>query len=69
MNPLAQTSSHTSTFVKYRDNSAYRLWRWRLVANNGKTIADSGEGYLNEADCNHAINLVKDSHRSPTVSR
>lgn len=63
MNALYQT--HTSTFVKYRD--ANFQWRWRLVANNRRIIANSGEGYHNEADCDHAIALVKDSGRSPTT--
>lgn len=34
-------------------------YRWRLVADNGRIIADSGEGYRNKADCQHGINLVK----------
>lgn len=34
-------------------------YRWRLKASNGKTIADSGEGYRNKSDCEHGINLVK----------
>jgi uncharacterized protein YegP (UPF0339 family) len=25
-------------------------WRWRLVAGNGETIADSGEGYVHYRD-------------------
>ncbi len=42
---------------KYRDRQG--LWRWRLVASNGRIIADSGEGYNNEADCDHGIGLVR----------
>jgi uncharacterized protein len=34
-------------------------YRWRLVANNGQTIATSGEGYKAKADCKHGIDLVK----------
>ncbi|OOH91881.1 hypothetical protein BMT54_01875 [Pasteurellaceae bacterium 15-036681] len=34
-------------------------WRWRLKADNGKTIADSGEGYESLPDCLHGIELVK----------
>lgn len=33
-------------------------WRWYLVAANGKKVADSGEGYKNEADCRNGIRLV-----------
>jgi uncharacterized protein YegP (UPF0339 family) len=31
------------TYVYYKD--AKGEWRWRLVAANGRIIADSGEGY------------------------
>lgn len=43
-------------FVQYKDVRGE--WRWRLVAANGKIVADSGEGYKNEADCNHGVSLV-----------
>jgi len=42
-----------------------KQWRWRLVAANGKTIADSGESYYNKADCLAGINLVKSSANAP----
>lgn len=42
-------------------------WRWRLRANNGKIIADSGEGYKNYIDCVHAINLVKSTNQFTPV--
>ena len=45
------------TFEIYKDKSGQ--WRWRFVASNGKTIADSGEGYVAKSDCEHGINLVK----------
>ena len=57
----------SSTFVKYRDRMFQ--WRWRLIAKNGKIIADSAEGYRNEADCDRGIALVKDSHRSRILRR
>jgi uncharacterized protein YegP (UPF0339 family) len=34
------------------------IWRWRLRAANGEIIAN-GEGYRNQQDCRHAIDLVK----------
>lgn len=34
-------------------------YRWRLRADNGKIIADSGEGYVNKVDCRYGIDLVK----------
>jgi uncharacterized protein YegP (UPF0339 family) len=30
-------------------------WRWRIYAANGRIMADSGEGYRNKGDCDHAI--------------
>ena len=34
-------------------------WRWRLVALNGKTTADSGEGYSNLSNCRRAAKKFK----------
>jgi uncharacterized protein YegP (UPF0339 family) len=50
-------------FVKYKDSQGY--WRWTLVAGNNRTIADSGEGYHNEADLDHAIGLIKGTSNIP----
>ena len=47
----------------YKD--AIGQYRWRLVAANGRRIADSGEGYNNKADCLAAIALVKGSANAP----
>jgi hypothetical protein len=41
----------------YQDNR--REWRWRLVAPNGRTMADSGEGYATRQNCLNAIESVK----------
>jgi hypothetical protein len=30
-------------------------WRWRVVATNGRTLADSGEGYANRS---HAVEMA-----------
>ena len=48
------------TFQVYRD--VKKEWRWRLVAANNKIIADSGEGYHNQQDCWHALELVRSSN-------
>jgi uncharacterized protein YegP (UPF0339 family) len=50
-------------YYMYRDAS--NQWRWRLVAANNRTIANSGEGYWNKADCRAAIDLVKGSSSAP----
>lgn len=47
----------------YKDVAGY--WRWTLYANNSRKIANSGEGYFNKADAQHAINLVKGSTYAP----
>jgi len=45
--------------LRIAQNEKTRQWYWRLVAENGRTVADGGEGYHNEADCLHGIRLVK----------
>lgn len=50
-------------FRLYRD--AAGEWRWTLVADNGRKIADSGEGYVNKSDCVHGIDLVKAAATAP----
>jgi uncharacterized protein len=49
----------------YRDTAGQ--YRWRYVASNGKTIADSGESYFNKSDCEHGIAIMKASANSPVV--
>ena len=44
-------------FEVYRDNS--QQWRWRFRANNGKIVADSGEGYVDKSGCENGIRIVK----------
>lgn len=45
------------SFQLYRDqNSEYR---WRLRAANNRVVADSGEGYVHKADCEHGIDLMR----------
>jgi uncharacterized protein YegP (UPF0339 family) len=36
-------------YYMYRDVND--KWRWRLVARNNLIVANSGDGYENEADC------------------
>ena len=44
-------------FTIFQDNIGQ--WRWNLRAANHTIIADSGEGYINKADCAHGIALVQ----------
>ncbi len=47
----------------YTDTAGY--WRWRYISTNGRTIADSGEGYANKADAQNGIAIMKASYNSP----
>lgn len=38
------------THVEYYKDQ-HGEWRWRAVAANGETVADSAEGYVRRADC------------------
>lgn len=40
-------------FEIYQD--AAREWRWRLVAANGRTVGDSGEGYNSRSGAERAV--------------
>lgn len=42
-------------------------FRWRLVAANGKIVADSAESYHNEADARAGITIVKRTNASTPV--
>ena len=42
--------------VTYKDKKG--LWRWRIVASNGRILADSGEGYSSRAACEKGLALV-----------
>jgi uncharacterized protein YegP (UPF0339 family) len=55
----------TSRFEKYVDRRGE--WRWRLISSNGNTIADSGEGYQNEADCLNGIRIVMETNEDTPV--
>ncbi|MRW85651.1 DUF1508 domain-containing protein [Pseudoduganella sp. FT26W] len=42
-------------------------YRWRLRADNGRIIADSGEGYRTKSDCQHGIDLVRGTSNATSV--
>ncbi len=52
-------------FEIYKDHKAE--WRWRLRAQNGNVLADSGESYKRREDCEHGISLIKGSAAAPVV--
>jgi uncharacterized protein YegP (UPF0339 family) len=50
-------------FQIYKDKAGQ--FRWRLVANNSKIVADSGEGYHLKESCLHEIRqLLREIPRS-----
>jgi uncharacterized protein YegP (UPF0339 family) len=51
----------------YKD--AANQWRWRLLAENNRIIADSAESYHNKSDCLHGIALVKGSTNAPVYEQ
>ena len=55
------------TYEYYKDKKGE--WRWRLVAANGRILADSGEGYKSEKECKDDINRVKNSKDAPVVQK
>jgi uncharacterized protein YegP (UPF0339 family) len=55
------------TYVYYKD--AKGEWRWRLVAANGRILADSGEGYKSEKECKDDIDRVNASKEARSSKR
>lgn len=43
-----------------------KQWRWRIVAKNGRIVANSGEGYNNRADLMRALEIVKEALDEPS---
>ena len=61
---MREDVNRMAEFEVYEDKAGE--WRWRLRANNGEIIGDSGEGYVYKHDCEHGIELVKT--QGPTAS-
>ena len=53
-------------FVIYQDLRGE--WRWRLVADNGRVVADSAEGYVDKFGVNRALRSVMDAVQSPMIA-
>ncbi|WP_218780646.1 HVO_2922 family protein [Halorarum halophilum] len=49
--------SSKATFEVYEDR--VDEWRWRLVHDNGRIIADSGEGYASRQKATEGLESVK----------
>jgi uncharacterized protein YegP (UPF0339 family) len=48
-----------ASFEIFRD--AAGQWRWRLVHENGRILADSGEGYSRRRDARRAVDRIRDN--------
>jgi uncharacterized protein YegP (UPF0339 family) len=46
-----------------KDNAGQ--WRWTYHAVNGEAIAVSSESYINRADCERSIEIMKNSTMTP----
>lgn len=57
---MAGNRSYYETYQDHRGE-----WRWRFKASNGRLIADSGEGYVEERDMLTALDLVRGSSGVP----
>lgn len=49
--------------ARFRVYLAADGWRWRLVAGNGRILADSGESYSRERDVYRALAAVLEACR------
>ena len=52
-------------FHVYKDRR--NEYRWRLIAANGKILADSAEGYTTKQSCKDGIELVKGTTNAPLI--
>ena len=43
-------------------------WRWYLKTVDGDKLADSGKGYKDKNDCEHALARVKGSANTPVYT-
>lgn len=44
------------TFDIFEDKAGQ--WRWRLIADSGRIVADGAEGYTRKADVERAVHAV-----------
>ena len=52
-------------FELYEDKTGQ--WRWRLVAKNGRTVADGGEGYHSQGNARRAVKAFRHCVTSATI--
>lgn len=53
---MNKAKRNRATFELYQQKGlALQRWRWRLVAGNGRIVADSGEAYVTKASARRAV--------------
>lgn len=52
-------------FHTYQDKA--KRWRWQLVAENGRIVADSGQGYEELSAVREAAQRIKDEAPKATI--
>jgi len=52
-------------FEIYEDYS--QEWRWRMLADNGRIMADSAEGYDSETNAHRAVDRFLELARKATI--
>jgi uncharacterized protein YegP (UPF0339 family) len=53
--------------VKFKVFRRNRMWRWSLLAGNGRVVADSKQTYHNRQDCLAGIALVISTNASTPI--
>jgi uncharacterized protein YegP (UPF0339 family) len=59
-------SRPSAEFEFYRD--AQKKWRWRVVARNGRIIAQSSEGYERVGKCRNSVKLTVEAGTTAVFS-
>lgn len=49
-------------FYMYKDTAGY--WRWTYYSSNAKAISVSSESYVQKADCQRGVDIMKASYGS-----
>ena len=51
--------------VFYKDSS--NQWRWRILAENGRIVGDSSEGYHNRVDAENGFELIVEAVKNGSI--
>ena len=59
---MKKGTKRTGKIELYRDDDGKH--RWRIIASNGRILADSGEGYARSIDCERGLAVVLSGARA-----